>query len=356
MKKFFTPGPSGMYPTVQDHVQTALEAHIPSISHRSQAFKDMYGETTDALRAVFHLPPDWGVLFFASATEIWERLIQNCVDTHSFHFVNGSFSQRFYDAAHKLHRHPQKVEAEWGHGFDRVAIPAEVEMINFTRNETSTGVMTPPEFIYSYRQKNPEALLTVDMVSSAPYTDWDWDQIDAAYFSVQKAFGLPAGLGVLLHNPRILERAEQRKAKGKSLGTYHDFLEMAKKASQNQTVETPNAVAIYLLGKVCQDMLAKGVDSLRREIHQRADSLYSYFEKHPRWKPFVKEHSHRSQTVIVVDIPEGSASLIGHLSQQGLIVGDGYGKMKGKQLRIANFPATSQEDMRRLLTELDKIS
>ena len=356
MKKFFTPGPSGMYPTVQDHLQGAWEAYIPSISHRSQAFKDMYGETVEALRAVFDLPSDWGVLFFASATEIWERLIQNCVDTHSFHFVNGSFSQRFYDATLKLQRAPQKAEAEWGHGFGQVAIPVETEMINFTRNETSTGVMTPPEFIYAYRDQHPEALLTVDMVSSAPYTDWDWGRIDAAYFSVQKAFGLPAGLGVLLHNPRILERAEQRKAQGNSLGTYHNFLEMAKKAAQNQTVETPNAMGIYLLGKVCQDILSTGVDSLRQEIHQKADVLYRYFDEHPTWKPFVKETQHRSQTVIVVDVPEGSKLILQELAQQGLIVGDGYGKMKGKQLRIANFPASSQEDVQGLLTVLDKMS
>ena len=249
MKKFFTPGPTHMYPTVGKHLQHALEGQIPSFSHRSQTFKDLYAETVAGLREVFQLPPDWGILFFASATEIWERLIQNCVDSHSFHFVNGSFSQRFYEAALKLQRKPFLAEVEWGKGFEFIPLPAGVEMINFTRNETSTGVMTPPDFIYQYRAAYPEALITVDMVSSAPYTDWDWSQLDAAYFSVQKCFGLPPGVGVLLYSPRLLHRARQRKELGSSLGTYHSFEAMAAKAVQHQTVETPNILGIYLLGK-----------------------------------------------------------------------------------------------------------
>lgn len=356
MKRFFTPGPTHLYPTVPNHIQTALSQHIPSISHRSEVFKNMYGETVQALREVFTLPSNWEVLFFASATEIWERLLQNCISTHSFHFVNGSFSDRFFMAGKKLKLGVMNAEADWGQGFSEVGIPGGVEMINFTRNETSTGVMTPESFIYDYRTKHPDPLITVDMVSSAPYTDWDWSQIDAAYFSVQKCFGLPAGLGVLLCGPRILERAQEKANTGVSIGTYHSFPAMAQKTRQNQTIETPNGLAIYLLGKVCQDMLARGVKEMRQTIRERAQILYEFLEAHPRWSPFVEDTSFRSQTVIVADLPEGSKEVLEQLAGKDLIIGNGYGKMKGKQLRIANFPAFTDQDFEVLLTELRKIS
>ena len=356
MKRFFTPGPTHLYPTVPDHIQTALAQHIPSISHRSEGFKEMYHETVESLRRVFSLPKDWEVLFFGSATEIWERLLQNCISAQSFHFVNGSFSDRFYTAGKKLHLQVGQIEAEWGSGFSEYKVPPETEMINFTRNETSTGVMTPDSFIYACRAQNPTPLITVDMVSSAPYTDWDWKQIDAAYFSVQKCFGLPAGLGVLLCGPRTLQKAQEKLDSGNSIGTYHSFPGMAQKTRQNQTVETPNSLAIYLLGKVCQDMLERGVENIREEIRERAQILYALLEAHPRWRPFVRNSDFRSQTVVVADLPEGSTEVLKQLAQKDLILGNGYGKMKGKQLRIANFPAFTSQDFEVLLTELRKIS
>ena len=44
-----------------------------------------------------NIPEDNGIFFTGSATEIWERLIQNTVEHESFHLVNGSFSKKFYD-------------------------------------------------------------------------------------------------------------------------------------------------------------------------------------------------------------------------------------------------------------------
>ncbi len=358
MKTFFTPGPTHLFPKVDTFIQEALAQQVPSISHRSKAYQAIHAEAVEGLRAVFGLPDHFYVFFHASATEIWERLLQNLVDQHSFHFVNGSFSDRFYKAALSLQLSPTLEKAEWGEGFafDQVQIPAEIEMINFTHNETSTGVMIPEHYVHQFSDGNPQALVTVDTVSSAPYARWDWSKVDAMYFSVQKCFGLPAGLGVLVLNEACMERARQREKDGQSLGTYHSFIKQYDKHLKNQTVETPNMLGIFLLGKVCQEMLKRGIDQMRSETDQRAEMLYQYFEQHPSWYPFVKDPAFRSQTVVVVDIPEGSQTLIDYLGEKGMIVGNGYGKMKGKQIRIANFPSLSMEDMERLLTAIRDFS
>ncbi|MEM8901289.1 MAG: aminotransferase class V-fold PLP-dependent enzyme, partial [Bacteroidota bacterium] len=216
---FFTPGPAHLYPTVSAHISQALADQIPSFSHRSQKFMDIHKLAVEGLKELLSVPADYSVFFLSSATEIWERLPQNCVQKASFHYVNGSFSNRYFQMVSKLGLSALKHEADWGEGFvfDPEEIPAEAEMINFTHNETSTGVMVPMQALEAYRKRHPSALITLDMVSSAPYGQPDWEVVDAAYFSVQKCFGLPAGLGVLILNPGCLQKAEEKQASGSSI-------------------------------------------------------------------------------------------------------------------------------------------
>jgi phosphoserine aminotransferase len=50
-----------------------------------------------------------------------------------------------------------------------------------------------------------------------------------------------------------------------------------------------------------------------------------------------------------------SADIIKHIKAKGMVVGSGYGKYKATQLRIANFPATSVEDVEKLIHELGRL-
>ena len=103
-----------------------------------------------------------------------------------------------------------KHEVAAGEGFSHpLEVPSSTEVIAVTHNETSTGVSLPLDFIYSFKTKHPDALLVVDAVSSLPYPDFDYSKLDSVFFSVQKGFGLPAGLGVWMVNDRCLAKAEQ---------------------------------------------------------------------------------------------------------------------------------------------------
>lgn len=354
MKIFFTPGPSHLYPTLAQHIQKALELNVPEISHRTQFFKDYFAFTVRELKKLMEIPDDFSILFHTSATEIWERLLQNCVEKESLHYVNGSFSERFFKAADSLKLEANANQASWGKGFsiNQSAVPSSMEMINFTHNETSTGFMLPIEQIYPFRKSHPDALLTLDMVSSAPYGNPDWSKIDAAYFSVQKSFGMPAGLGVLIAGPRVFEKARKLEAKGKSIGTYRNFLKMREKYEGNQTLETPNMLAIYLLGKICADMNTIGIDQIRKSTEEKYHKLVSFIESHPSYELFVKDPTIRSKTVILVDFPEGSKEIIDYLEERDMVVGNGYGPFKGKQIRIANFPAITMENMEQLISAM----
>ena len=49
-KIFFTPGPSQLYFTVEEHIKNALKKDILSISHRSKAFKILYQECVENIK------------------------------------------------------------------------------------------------------------------------------------------------------------------------------------------------------------------------------------------------------------------------------------------------------------------
>lgn len=354
---YFTPGPAELYFTVEDHIKRALADQIPSISHRSSQFEAIYQETATNLRALLNIPDHFYVLFTGSATEIWERLIENCVAEQSYHYVNGAFSRRFYDTARALQRQPLQQEAPEGScvPVDPSEIPDTVELVAFTQNETSTGAAQPLEDIYAVRQKHPNLLIAVDAVSTLPYPNIDYTQVDSVFFSVQKGFGLPAGLGVWIVNERCVEKAQQLVQQGRSIGTYHSLPSLLSKARKYQTPETPNVLGIYLLGKVIGDMLTKGIDQIRRETEYKAALLYRTLEEHSLLSPFVSDKKCRSKTVIVAETTPASASIISSLKQSGVIIGSGYGGYREKHIRIANFPTHSKEQVEALSDKLNAI-
>lgn len=349
----FTPGPSQLYFTVADHVRYAFREGIPSLSHRSRKFEQISKETTEGLRELLKIPADFHIFFTASATEIWERILENLVEQASFHLVNGSFSKRFHEIGIQLKKNAKKTEVAAGQGFDHdITVPANTELIAVTHNETSTGVCLPLESIHRLKAENPDVLLAVDAVSSLPYPAFDFRFVDTLFFSVQKGFGLPAGLGVWIVNEKCVAKAEALMARNISIGSYHNIPTLLSHAKKNQTPETPNVLAIYLLSKVVADLLRRGIDTIRKETEYKAAVLYQALEKKTWTSPFVKEKPFQSKTVIVADTGENTEKLATFLASKGLDAGDGYGAAKKTQLRFANFPAHSREQYELLVDSL----
>lgn len=344
----FSPGPSQLYFTVEDHTKNAFKLGVPSMSHRSPAFEAIYQHTQEHLRQLLSIPQTHHIFFTSSATEIWERLIQNLVIEKSAHFVNGAFSEKFYKAAKQLKKQAQEIRVQDGTGFNK-ATKLDAELIAVTHNETSTGVTLPTDFIYSLKEQNPEAFVCVDAVSSLPYADFDYSKVDSVYFSVQKGFGLPPGLGVWIVNEACIERAESLKAKGLSIGTHHTLPFYLKNGLKNQTPETPNSVAIYVLGKAAEDMVRRGIHVIRKETEYKAVILYQELMQHNSLSPFVAEKIYQSPTVIIANSGEQTEKLSQYLMEKGMQAGEGYGVHGGAQLRFANFPAHSKEQFELLV-------
>lgn len=354
---YFTPGPAELYPTFYQHLQTALDEQIGSISHRSQKFRDIYKFTDGQLRTLLNIPDSHGIFFTGSASEVWERLLFNCVEHESFHLVNGSFSRKFYDYANSLHKFAHILEKPFGEGFDytEIDVPEYAEMICVTHNETSSGVQLRPADIHKLKRKYPKKLVVVDMVSSAPYPDLDFSLVDSAFFSVQKAFGMPAGLGVWIASQGCLEKAERlKKYENLTIGAHHTLPTLWENYKKFETPATPNVLFICILGKIAEDFNKIGIDTVRKQTEEKARMLYKFLDGSDAYEPFVKQERHRSQTVVVTSTNKPSAEVIAAAKSEGMVIGSGYGKFKESQIRIANFPATSAEQIDALITQLQK--
>jgi len=347
---YFTVGPSQLYPTVAKHVAVAMKQDVPSLNHRGKEFKEIYKHTSEMLRKLMDIPESHHIFFVASGHEGMERILMNTVHKHSFHLVSGAFSKKFYAQALALSKKPEKIEVPTGTGFDfaKIKIPKHAEVICITQNETSTGVRINMSDIYALKKRTPQALIAMDIVSSAPYVTIDFRHIDMAFFSVQKGFGLPSGLGILIVSNKAIKKTKLLAGKKMPIGGYHDFLSLHESVLTSQTPETPNILNIYLLGKVTQDLLQYGVEKMRKETEEKAKLLYDFFDKHPKYKPFVTKE-HRSPTTLVIDTKGDTEKIVAKLAKKGYGVSKGYGDRNEDQIRIANFPAQTLKQVKTLL-------
>lgn len=351
---YFTVGPTHPYETYEKHMKQAMKEEIYSLSHRGKEFKKIYEHTSELLREVFGLPKSFHIFFTASSLENMERIIENTVKKKSFHVVTGAFGKRFYQTAVELKKSATKVDVPYGEGWniDSLKIPVGTELIALTQNDTSTGLVLPMKDIYELKKRNPEALIAIDIVSSAPYIRIDWKKIDIGFFSVQKGFGLPAGLGVLLVSEKAIEKARSLQKDGVNIGSYHNFVTLAEKEKEWQTPETPNVLLIYLLAKICEDLLTKGIETIREETELKGKMMTEFFEKHEDFGLFVKDKAFRSLTSLVVETKGKTDEIAAALAKKGIIVGKGYGEYKDTHIRLANFPSQTITHVKKLLKAL----
>ena len=213
----FYPGPSKLYPQVADYLRDAYASGLLSANHRSPAFMELVRETVGLLHEKLAIPAEYGVYFVSSATECWEIVAQSLTERGSAHFFNGAFGQKWADYAGKLgkpvFRQPFGVDEELTHreDFEFLALD-HYDVVCLTQNETSNGTQLNDLTGFG----NLLGLRCIDATSSMAGVDFDWTLGDVWFASVQKCFGLPAGLALLICSPKALRQAPKNSATGRT--------------------------------------------------------------------------------------------------------------------------------------------
>ena len=323
----FYPGPSKVYPQVADYAAQAVRDGIVSMNHRSAEFMAIVQETVWLLHEKLDIPADYHVALVSSATECWEIVAQSLTAHASLHPYNGSFGKKWAEYAYRI-KPPTSL--------------SEADVLCIVQNETANGTQVSMETLAQFR-RDFSSLIAVDAVSSMAGIAFDWALADVWFASVQKCFGLPAGLAVLIYSPAALRQAE-------AIGErdhYNSLLFIHENFSKFQTPYTPNGLGIYLLMRVLQQV--PGIAEVDARIRQRAADWYAFFEHELAASPFhllIDETTYRSDTVIAVSGDEPAIKAVKIAAQQaGITLGNGYGDWKNTTFRIANFPAITDEEI-----------
>jgi len=354
----FNVGPSALFPGVEKNMQEILQSKILETSHRSNNFSNMSQEVIDALKRFLCIPDSYKVFYTCSATEAMEIALRNGIEKKSTHFTNGAFGEKWQKMAQSIGLETENFQGNYDQRFSLEEITAALdsEGIFITANETSTSAAFSNTEIKQIKEKFPQKLLCIDATSCAGAIDLDISQTDLFLFSVQKCFGLPSGLGILICSERFYQKAVEKKNKGLDIGAFNSLPAMwGKMAYKFQTCQTPPIIQIALLGKIIRNIENK-IGSLQQcdnFTNQKAQKIYQFFENHKTLKPFIKNKNHRSKTVIVITSSEDEILKAKQKCQQkGIILANGYGKTKPYTFRLANFLAHSKEDFENVFNAL----
>jgi len=336
-------GPSQISEAVANDIREIGASGLLAESHRGPVVQGLLRGTVAAVRAAMHLPDDYEFLFQPSATAAMEMTLRNCVRASSFHFVHGAFSARFANTADQIGLQATRFESGWDAPLapEGAQVPEDTEMICVTHAETSTGRMWPHEELAALRARHPEPLLAVDVTSSFGAMAMDWTAADVWLGSVQKVWGLPAGLGYVVVGPRAFERAEALGSERTAV-SWQDLLVLRKRSASGETVETPNIFDIALLERQAGRWDLAQVEAETRAKAALMAEVFEderFYQPDPRW---------RSLTVhcMKADDPEAWRR---RAVAAGAVIGAGYGPLKQSCVRIATFPAVSFEDTERVL-------
>jgi len=342
----FYPGPSRVHDEIPKYVKDAAKLGIMGINHRSEEFVAISKKTIALFKQKLNIPKNYTIFFTSSATECWEIIAQSWITDKSYHLYNGAFGQKWYDYTHRIKSGATAMPFDREAALDPVGFNVEGSnsVICITQNETSNGTQVSNKIIKAIKKNNTNHLLAIDATSSMAGIVLDFNSADIWFASVQKCFGLPAGMGLMICSPSAIARAKAIN----NTQYYNSVVFMDAMMEKWQTPYTPNVLAIYLLMRVLEK--TKPIKEVHTLTLNRYKNWILFLEKTKTFKHLVKNKPVHSFTVLpVTSEPETIKKIKLNAKKKGFLLGEGYGELKSTTFRIANFPALKNAEMKSLM-------
>ncbi len=349
--RLWIPGPVEVDPEI------LATLSMPLIGHRGAEFKALYEACQPGLKAIFGTERPVFVAT-ASATGVMEACVRNLVRKTSLHLVNGAFSDRWFEIAKECGREPMKIEVEWGKAFRAAQLEEAlqknpgVECVFMTHSETSTGVLNPLFELAAVVRSKPNLLLCVDAVSSLSTcpVDVDKNRVDVCLAGTQKGLGLPPGLAVFHVSDRAMEVAKSMPGRGH----YFDFLAYQKFHDQGATPCTPAVSFFYALRVQMERIQREGLDARYRRHMALAARCRAWATERLGLFPEQGYAAYGLTTVLNTKNLDWK-TIDAEMKKRGHVLGDGYGKLKGKTFRIAHMGDLHMEALEDVLENLNEV-
>lgn len=359
-----------MTPRKQDHVRLFIPGPVEvleeildaqadwMIGHRSGEFAALYERMQGKLKQTFFTENPVYV-YTSSGSGVWESASRCSVREGKkiLHLTCGAFSERWAEVSRVNGKEVDLLAVDWGLAnkpeqlADALAHDS-YDAVACVMNETSTGVTNPVGEYAEIMKNYPDTLFLVDAVSiysgaKIPVDEWG---IDVCLTSTQKAFALPPGMAFGAVSPAVLERAKEVKNRG----YYFDVLQLDKYYQRNNTPATPPISLMYAADRQLDRMLAEGLEARFARHAQMAEMTRDWVQR-AGFELFSEEGYHSPTVTNVKNNREiDVAGLNAFLRERGMVISNGYGKLKGKAFRIAHMGDTQPADLEALFAAIDE--
>jgi len=347
---FFLPGPT----EVRDEIMTSMIQ--PMIPHRGSQFEKLFERLQEGLRPLFKTErPVY--INSSSATGMMEAAIRAAPPGRILCLVNGAFSERFALIASMCGRDVDRYEVAWGQVHLVPQLEERLSMrkyvaITVVHSETSTGALNDIRAISdcAHRQK---VLCLIDSVSGLGGAEVRFDewQLDYVLTGSQKALALPPGLSFAVASASFVDQANGSPGRG----VYFDLVELDAYARRNQTPSTPALTLFYALEAQLKAIGSEGLENRwarhRAMAAKTQDWIARIVDETGKKLCNIAPLGSQSPTVSAIRLPADTTAeaFTSAVAKRGIVVGNGYGKLKSSTFRIAHMGDHTVETIERCL-------
>ena len=353
---FFLPGPT----EVRDDIMAAMIQ--PMIPHRGSQFEMLFERCQQGLRPLF-MTDRPVYINSSSATGMMEAAIRGAPPGRILCLVNGAFSERFALIASMCGREVDRYEVSWGQVHLIPQLEERLSMrkyvaITVVHSETSTGALNDVRSISDCAHRH-KVLCLIDSVSGLGGAELRFDEwkLDYVLTGSQKALALPPGLSFAVASASFVDQAANTPGRG----VYFDVVELDAYARRNQTPSTPALTLFYALEAQLKSIAAEGLEARWARHKSMAARTQEWIAKISdetgRKLANIAPLGSQSPTVSAIRLPSDltAEAFTGAVAKRGIVVGNGYGKLKSSTFRIGHMGDHTVQTLERCLAACSSV-
>ncbi|HTD83838.1 MAG TPA: aminotransferase class V-fold PLP-dependent enzyme, partial [Gemmatimonadaceae bacterium] len=230
--------------------------------------------------------------------------------------------------------------------------------ITVVHSETSTGALNDVRSISDCAHRHG-VLCLIDSVSGLGGAELRFDEwnLDYVLTGSQKALALPPGLSFAVAAASFVDQANGTPGRG----VYFDLVEMDAYARRNQTPSTPALTLFYAMEAQAKSIASEGLEARWTRHKAMAARTQEWLSKisDETGKKLVNiaPLGSQSPTVSTIRLPSNlpAETFTAEVAKRGIVVGNGYGKMKSATFRIGHMGDHTVETVERCLAACSSV-
>jgi aspartate aminotransferase-like enzyme len=194
----------------------------------------------------------------------------------------------------------------------------------------------------------------IDSVSGVGGAELLFDEwkLDYVLTGSQKAFALPPGISFAVASAELIDRAQSAQGRG----VYFDLVELDVFARRSQTPSTPALSLLFALEAQLESMVSEGIEARWARHKAMAARTQQWVSKvggeTGKKLANIAPLGSQSPTVSTIKLPSDlpAETFTRSVGERGIIVGNGYGKLRSSTFRIGHMGDHTIESLERCLS------